>query len=75
MRQACDAASGSHCVGGHRRHACRAEFELRNFSERIEGAGILTSLTKTSGLAEISETITSVAPGDSMPYLPYQMLF
>jgi molybdopterin molybdotransferase len=40
----------------------------------IEGAGILTSLTETSGLAEISESITSVAPGDSVNYLPYQVL-
>ena len=32
------------------------------------------SLTETGGLAEISETITSVAPGDSVPSLPYQML-
>jgi molybdopterin molybdotransferase len=40
----------------------------------IEGAGILTSLTETSGLAEIIEPVTSIAPGDSVNYLPYQML-
>ena len=40
----------------------------------VEGAGILTSLTETSGLAVISESVTSVAPGDGVDYLPYQML-
>jgi molybdopterin molybdotransferase len=41
----------------------------------VEGAGILTSLTKTSGLAELEEAVTSVAPGDSVKYLPYELLF
>jgi molybdopterin molybdotransferase len=41
----------------------------------VEGAGILTSLTETSGLAELEEAVTSVAPGDSVKYLPYEMLF
>jgi molybdopterin molybdotransferase len=41
----------------------------------VEGAGILTSLTETSGLAELEEAVTSVAPGDSVRYLPYELLF
>jgi len=41
----------------------------------VEGAGILTSLTETSGLAELDEAVTSVAPGDSIKYLPYELLF
>jgi len=41
----------------------------------VEGAGILTSLTETSGLAELEEAVTSVAPGDSVKYLPYELLF
>jgi molybdopterin molybdotransferase len=41
----------------------------------VEGAGILTSLTETSGLAELDEAVTSVAPGDSVKYLPYELLF
>lgn len=39
-----------------------------------EGAGILTSLTETSGLAELAEPVTAVAPGDSVGYLPYELL-
>ena len=41
----------------------------------VEGAGILTSLTQTSGLAELAEPVTAVAPGDSIDYLPYELLF
>ena len=40
----------------------------------VEGAGILTSLTETDGLAELAEPVTSIAPGDSVGFLPYEML-
>jgi molybdopterin molybdotransferase len=40
----------------------------------VDGAGILTSLTETSGLVELAETVTKVAPGDSVTYLPYEQL-
>ncbi len=40
----------------------------------VEGAGILTSLTETSGLAELAEPVTNVAPGDRVGYLPYESL-
>ncbi len=40
----------------------------------VEGAGILTSLTETDGLAELAETVTSVVPGDGVGFLPYEML-
>jgi molybdopterin molybdotransferase len=39
-----------------------------------EGAGLLASLTETTGLAEIAEDVTSVEPGDVVGYLPYAML-
>lgn len=39
-----------------------------------EGAGILTSLTETSGLAELAEPVTTVTPGDSVGYLPYELM-
>ena len=39
-----------------------------------EGAGIITSLTETDGLAEIGETVTSVAPCDSVGFLPFSGL-
>lgn len=40
----------------------------------VEGAGILTSLTETSGLVELAEPVTAVAPGDRVGYLPYEQL-
>ena len=33
------------------------------------------SLTETSGLVELFEDVTSVTPGDQVPYLPYEVLF
>ncbi len=47
---------------------------LRAHKHDVEGAGILTSLTETDGLAELTETVTVVAPGDSVGYLPYELL-
>lgn len=40
----------------------------------VDGAGILTSLTETSGLVELAEAVTAVSPGDSVTYLPYELL-
>ncbi|HEX7389182.1 MAG TPA: gephyrin-like molybdotransferase Glp [Acidiphilium sp.] len=40
-----------------------------------DGAGILTSLTETDGLAELAEPVTTVGPGDYVGYLPYDVLF
>ncbi len=37
----------------------------------VEGAGILTSLTETDGLAELAEDVVAVRPGDVVGYLPY----
>jgi molybdopterin molybdotransferase len=39
-----------------------------------EGAGVLSSLTATHGLVELSETVTAVAPGDMVGFLPYDAL-
>ena len=36
----------------------------------VEGAGILTSLTQTDGLAELGDDITAVAPNELVRYLP-----
>ena len=36
-----------------------------------EGAGLLTSLTESHGFAELPETVTGVAPGDSITVLPF----
>ena len=40
----------------------------------VEGAAILTSLTRTDGLAELAEDVTEVRPGDVLPFLPYEGL-
>lgn len=40
-----------------------------------DGAGILSSLTETDGLAELAEPVTTVVPGDNVGYLPYAGLF
>lgn len=39
-----------------------------------DGAGIITSLTETDGLAEIAEPVTAIAPGDAVGFLPYSAL-
>jgi molybdopterin molybdotransferase len=48
--------------------------EPRAHKYAVDGAGVLTSLTETSGLVELRELITEVLPGDSVGYLPYQCL-
>lgn len=39
-----------------------------------EGAGVITSLTETDGLAELGEHVTRVAPGDLVGFYPYTAL-
>jgi molybdopterin molybdotransferase len=39
-----------------------------------EGAGVITSLTETDGLAELPEAVTRVEPGDAIGFLPYAVL-
>ncbi len=41
----------------------------------VEGAGILTSLTQTTGLAEIADDVTLVSIGDTVGYLGYDALY
>jgi len=41
----------------------------------VDGAGILTSLTETDGLAELADSVTRVTPGDTVAFLPYALLF
>ncbi len=38
----------------------------------VDGAGILTSLTATDGLAELAEDMLTVVPGTRVQYLPYE---
>ena len=39
-----------------------------------DGAGIITSLTETDGLAELPEDMTSVTPGTMVGFLSYAAL-
>ena len=39
-----------------------------------DGAGVITSLTQTDGLVELSEDSTSVEPGATVGFLPYAVL-
>lgn len=40
----------------------------------IEGAAVLTSLTRTHGLVELPEDVTRVAPGDKLAYIDYGLI-
>ncbi len=48
--------------------------EPRAHKHSVDGAGVLTSLTEGSGIVELTEAVTQVAPGDSVGYLPYEGL-
>src|SRR5690242_9989625 len=39
-----------------------------------DGAGVITSLTQTDGLAELSEDVTAIEPGATIGFLPYASL-
>ncbi len=39
-----------------------------------DGAGVLTSLTQTDGLAELGEDVTNIEPGAMVGFLPYASL-
>jgi molybdopterin molybdotransferase len=39
-----------------------------------DGAGVISSLTETDGLAELGEEVETVAPGDPIGFMPYRML-
>jgi molybdopterin molybdotransferase len=39
-----------------------------------DGAGIITSLTETDGLAELTEELTEIEPGTTVGFLPYVAL-
>ena len=39
-----------------------------------DGAGVLTSLTETDGLAELGEEVTTIEPGSTIGYLSYAAL-
>jgi molybdopterin molybdotransferase len=44
------------------------------FKHPQDGAGVLTSLTETDGLAELAEDVTKIEPGTAVGFLPYASL-
>jgi len=40
----------------------------------VDGAGVITSLTRTDGLIELSEDLTRIEPGDAVPFFDYRQL-
>src|SRR6516165_8544652 len=70
---------------GYRKKAGRREYvrvKLKRTADGMveaikhaqEGAGIITSLTETDGLVELSEDTTTVAPGTTVGFLSYAAL-
>lgn len=47
---------------------------LTAYKFQKDGAGVLTSLTGTSGLVELSEDVTDVEPGMVVDFIPYESL-
>src|SRR6185312_1024911 len=44
------------------------------FKHPQDGAGVLSSLTETDGLAELAEDVTRIEPGAAVGFLPYASL-
>lgn len=47
---------------------------IEAFKHKQDGAGIITSLTQTDGLVELTEDTTDIALGDIVGFLPYAVL-
>jgi molybdopterin molybdotransferase len=54
------------------RRTADGRYEAHRYKK--DGAGILSSLTDTQGLVALPEDITEIAPGDTVAFLPYEML-
>ena len=54
------------------RKAADGAVEAEKYAQ--DGAGVLTSLTETDGLAELPEDVTKVEPGDTVGFLSYASL-
>lgn len=51
-----------------------ADGNLEAVKHPREGAGVITSLTETDGLAELADDVTRIAPGDTVGFIPYAVL-
>jgi molybdopterin molybdotransferase len=54
------------------RHAPDGTIEAVKYAQ--DGAGVLTSLTETDGLAELAEDVTRIEPGEPVGFLSYATL-
>ncbi len=51
-----------------------ADGAIEAFKHPQDGAGVITSLTETDGLAELTEDVTNVEPGATIGFLSYALL-
>ena len=51
-----------------------ADGTIEAFKHAQDGAGVITSLTETDGLAELAEDVTAVEPGATIGFLSYALL-
>jgi len=54
------------------RRSADGAFEASKYPQ--DGAGVITSLTETDGLAELGDDVTEVVPGATVGFLPYALL-
>jgi molybdopterin molybdotransferase len=47
---------------------------IEAFKHPQDGAGVITSLTETDGLAELTEDVTAIEPGSPIGFLSYASL-
>jgi molybdopterin molybdotransferase len=48
--------------------------EVTAHKHPIEGAGVLTSLTRSHGLVELGETVRTIAPGDRVGFIDFGLI-
>jgi molybdopterin molybdotransferase len=51
-----------------------ADGTIEAFKHAQDGAGVITSLTETDGLAELMEDVTAIEPGATIGFLSYALL-
>jgi molybdopterin molybdotransferase len=51
-----------------------ADGTIEAFKHAQDGAGVITSLTETDGLAELMEDVTTIEPGATIGFLSYALL-
>jgi molybdopterin molybdotransferase len=62
-----------------RREYVRVSLEMRDgrpvaVKYPVDGAGVVTSLTRTDGLVELDEDRTTLAPGEAVAFLDYRLI-